>query len=46
MKLASGIVFWSGMVLIGILAVPTAILLGAISAIWKGAGFLLRKFGD
>ena len=46
MKLASGVVFWSGMVLIGILAVPTAILFGAISVIWKGAGVLLRKFGD
>lgn len=46
MKLTSGVVFWSGMVLIGILAVPTAILLGAISGIWKGTGFLLKKFGD
>lgn len=44
MKPLSGIVFWSGMVVIGILAVPTAVLLGMISAVWKGSGFLLRRF--
>lgn len=43
MKLASGVVFWGGMVLIGILAVPTAILVAAISVIWKGAGALMQK---
>lgn len=46
MKFASGVVFWSGMVLIGIFAVPTALLLGAISAVWKGTGFLLERLGS
>lgn len=46
MKFASGVVFWSGMVLIGVLAVPTALLIGAISAVWKGTGLLLERLGS
>ena len=42
-KIASGLVFWTGLVLIGILAVPAWILCGVMFFIWEALSFLLRK---
>ena len=42
-KIASGLVFWTGLVLIGVLAIPTGILGGMIFFIWEALSFLLRK---
>ena len=45
-KIASGLVFWTGLVLIGILAVPTGVLGCMIFFIWEALSFLLRKIDE
>lgn len=42
-KMASGLVFWLGLALIGVLAIPAGILFGLIALIWEALSFLLRK---
>ena len=42
-KIASSAVFWTGLVLIGVLAVPAGILCGMMFLIWEALSFLLRK---
>ena len=42
-KLVSGFVFWSGLALIGVLAIPAGILFGMIFLIWETLNFLLKK---
>ena len=46
-KIASGIIFWSGLVVIVLIAIPTVIPVGLIILIWKGTDFLVKKIdGD
>ena len=42
-KIASGLVFWIGLALIGVIAVPAGILFGIIALIWETLGFILKK---
>ncbi len=42
-KILSKIVFGSGMVLIGIAAVPAGLLIGCMLGIWKALGWLIDK---
>ena len=42
-KIASGITFWSGLVVSGVIAVPASILVGLIVLIWKGTDILVKK---
>ena len=42
-KILAGFVFWTGLVLIGVLAVPAGILFGMIVFIWEALSFLLKK---
>ena len=42
-KIASGLVLWTGLAVIGVIAVPAGILLGAIILIWEALSFLLKK---
>ena len=42
-KIVSGLVFWSGLLVIGVLAVPAGILFGMIVLIWKAIDFILKK---
>ncbi len=42
-KIFSGAVFWSGAVLIGIIAVPVMLLAAAVCLVVKTADFLMRK---
>lgn len=42
-KTAYGFVFRCGILVAGLLAVPTAVLLVLISGVWKGTGLLLEK---
>lgn len=41
--LASGAVLWTGLVLIGVIAVPAGILFGMIVLIWEALNFMLKK---
>ncbi len=43
-KALSDAVLWVGLALIVTLAVPTAVLIGVISAIWSGADRLAKVF--
>lgn len=43
-KALANAVLWMGLALIVVLAVPTVLLIGAISAIWSGADSLARAF--
>ena len=45
-KLASGLVFWAGLALTGILAIPTGILFGVIALLWEALGFLLKRLDN
>ena len=42
-KMASGLVFWTGLALIGVIAIPAGILCGMIVLIWEALGFVLKK---
>ncbi len=42
-KIASSVVFWSGLAVIGVIAVPLAILAGFAILIWKGTDLLIKK---
>ena len=42
-KTASGLVFWTGLVLIGVLAVPAGILCAVMLLIWQALSLLLKK---
>ena len=42
-KAASCALFWGAIAVIGVIAIPTAILIGIILAIWKCADFLLIR---
>ena len=42
-KIVSGVVFWAGLALIGVIAVPAGILFGMIFLIWEIVDFILRK---
>ncbi len=42
-KIASGCVFWFGLVLIGIAAIPAGILFGIIRLLLRATGFLTDK---
>lgn len=41
--LVSGVVLWTGLALIGVIAIPTGLLLGVIFLIWEAINFLLKK---
>lgn len=45
-KIASGITFWGGLAVIGVIALPTAILAGLIALIWKGTDILVKKIDN
>ena len=45
-KMLAGFVFWAGLVLIGIIAIPTGILFGMIALLWEALGFLLKKLDN
>lgn len=38
------IVLWMGMAVIGIIAVPIVILIGAINMVWSAVDFIIDKF--
>lgn len=40
---ASGTVFWVGIIIIGVLAIPTAVFISIILSIWTGTDFLMNK---
>ena len=42
-KLASGLVLWIGLALIGVLAIPAGVLCGLIVLIWEALNFMLKK---
>lgn len=42
-KIVSGFVFWTGLALIGVLAIPAGILFGMIFLVWETLNFLLKK---
>ena len=42
-KLASGVMFWCSMVLIGLLAIPAGILLGAIWLVEMAADAVMKR---
>ena len=42
-KMLAGFVFWAGLVLIGVIAIPAGILFGIIVFIWEALSFLLKK---
>ena len=42
-KAASGAVFWVGIIIIGVLAIPTALFLGLISFFLTTTDFLMNK---
>ena len=42
-KIVSGLVFWSGLVLIGVIAIPAGILCGMILLIWEALSFILKE---
>lgn len=42
-KTASGAVFWTEMIIIGVLAIPTAVFISIILSIWTGTDFLMNK---
>lgn len=45
-RLASNVVFWCSMVLIGLLAIPAGILLGAIWLIERAADAVMKKLSS
>lgn len=45
-KIACGITFWSGLAVIGVIAVPAAILVGLIILIWRGTDILVKKIDN
>ena len=42
-KVVSGIVFWSGLIIIGIIAIPTGILFAIIFIVWRAIDFVIKK---
>lgn len=42
-KILSKVIFGGGMILIGVIAVPTSILIGCMLGIWKTLGWLIDK---
>lgn len=42
-KIASGLVFWTGLALIGLIAIPAGILFAMIVLIWEALSFILKK---
>lgn len=44
--LASRAVLWAGLVLIGVIAIPTGLLFGLIILIWETLNFLLKKIDN
>ena len=42
-KVVSGIIFWGGLFVIGIIAIPTGILCAIIFVVWKAADFVIKK---
>ena len=42
-KLASTLVLWTGLALIGMIAIPAGLLFGMIILIWEALNFILRK---
>lgn len=41
-KLASGLVLWTGLAVIGVIAIPAGILFGMIISIWEALNFILK----
>ena len=41
--LVSSAVFWAGLALIGVIAIPAGLLFGLIVLIWEALNFILRK---
>lgn len=42
-KVVSWIVLWGGLLVIGIIAIPTGILFAIIFIVWKAVDFVLKK---
>ena len=42
-KALSGLVFWSGLAVIGIIAVPAGILFAVMFFVWKGVDLVIAK---
>lgn len=42
-RLLTNLVLWPGLLLIGLLALPTAVLLGLIGAVWSVTNWLLTR---